>query len=771
MSEGNDGAPSAQEFLDAIFVDVPEGETPVFGLMPKGARTAKWALPGDSKVTRSKDALYFCVSTVAKATPLKKRKVDFRAAYVVVLDDIGTKIDAERVHVPPSYKLETSPGNFQWGYFIEPCTDGDLFEALMRALAAAGLTDKSCVDRVRIMRVPGSLNYKGAEPFAAVLHEWHPDRFWSVQELADAYGLTLEVERTESFVSAERAEHDPVLAWLIKRGDVRHDKGEWIDILCPWRSEHVADPRPEAGYRPLDENGTRGFKCQHTTCKDRHTQEFMRWVGEQGGPGTVDAEQTMDKLAGLLREQEVPVATPGELKQALGSNYAQFRGAFPRIAKESLPDLDCTQRGLAKIQPATFANVEHVVTRLGLTPRYDLMRKEYSIAPGALATHDYYRRCATEGDRRRATDAALGDILTMLGIREDSKRMVQLNRLALTNAYHPFEDWLRSLPARRGEAHIEALVRTIKLSDPEADAERARAYVRRWLIQCVEAACGWRKPSRQLSGVLTFAGKQGTRKTTWFRTIVPAGFYKEGASLHLSGPTARDSVFEALSGGIIVELGELETTFRASEAGALKNFLSRPDDKLRLPYGATWEDWPRMTAFCGTVNSTSFLRDHTGSRRFWPLSVEGLETDHGIDLEALWGEVYALWQAGEQWHLTHAEDALRASQAEQFEDDAPAVEGLKDFLGRCLAAPADAEVYVVTVADLCEMVGERAADRRTASDVRAVAEKMLGRRRDEVDGRRRVWLLRIPATAPEMLRGGKLQRAKAETVARYRWGA
>ena len=55
---------------------------------------------------------------------------------VMVLDDIGTK--SEEPPLLPTWVMETSPGNFQWGYaFSEQPTKG-AFAAALKAIAAAG---------------------------------------------------------------------------------------------------------------------------------------------------------------------------------------------------------------------------------------------------------------------------------------------------------------------------------------------------------------------------------------------------------------------------------------------------------------------------------------------------------------------------------------------------------------------------------------------------------------------------------------------------------
>ena len=65
--------------------------------------------------------------------------------YVVVLmlDDIGTK--SKTPPLEPTWKMETSPGNFQWGYaFSEQPTKG-AFSAAVRAIAEAGYTDPGAI--------------------------------------------------------------------------------------------------------------------------------------------------------------------------------------------------------------------------------------------------------------------------------------------------------------------------------------------------------------------------------------------------------------------------------------------------------------------------------------------------------------------------------------------------------------------------------------------------------------------------------------------------
>lgn len=133
-------------------------------------------------------AWYFCISTVAPPSEtgyLPRTQECVRYCYCIVLDDIGTK--ATPPAVEPSWKLESSAGNFQWGYIIEPedVADpaGDAYvEGCLKALANAGHTDPGARGTYRVMRVPGSLHKTG---FVARITEWHPERVWALADLMD----------------------------------------------------------------------------------------------------------------------------------------------------------------------------------------------------------------------------------------------------------------------------------------------------------------------------------------------------------------------------------------------------------------------------------------------------------------------------------------------------------------------------------------------------------------------------------------------------------
>jgi hypothetical protein len=90
----------------------------------------------------------------------RRQKVRFLALHAVMLDDVGSKVAMERLTLPPSWLLETSPGNYQAGYLLrEPLRDGLVADRLMNAIVGAGLCDPGANGpRARLARLPVAVN-------------------------------------------------------------------------------------------------------------------------------------------------------------------------------------------------------------------------------------------------------------------------------------------------------------------------------------------------------------------------------------------------------------------------------------------------------------------------------------------------------------------------------------------------------------------------------------------------------------------------------------
>ena len=251
---------------------------------------------------------YFGTSTVDDLDDALRFKRDrFQAMFVVVLDDIGTKIPLEKVkHIEPTYIIETSKGNFQWGLVLdEPITDYE--EAALLLSYLKGITDEGGLMPCKKVRLPCGVNTKKSANMFHVELITMDGPVWTPQAILRAAGVEVLWEdiRKHAATGRERAKKygasawakvinkspsgviDPLLEWLYESDFVVADSDpEWIEIICPWYEDHTTGENT-AGYSPMGRGSspdTRGFKCFHGHCTGRKTDEFLIAVGELGGP-------------------------------------------------------------------------------------------------------------------------------------------------------------------------------------------------------------------------------------------------------------------------------------------------------------------------------------------------------------------------------------------------------------------------------------------------------------------------------------------------------
>jgi hypothetical protein len=199
-----------------------------------------------------------------------------RKVLCVMLDDVGSKVPLERIDAcPPTWQIETSPGNYQVGYLFAAPIDGKQADALKVALIEGGLCDSGATGgSVRWMRLPVGINGKpkyGSPPFICKLKEWHPERRFTVQEIVERLKLDSprflvgSVSDTEDSVYIPKPHENEVITALKTRGLYKQSLGDGRhDITCPWVHEHTDQVDDRCSYfEPSDHSHCGGFKCHH----------------------------------------------------------------------------------------------------------------------------------------------------------------------------------------------------------------------------------------------------------------------------------------------------------------------------------------------------------------------------------------------------------------------------------------------------------------------------------------------------------------------------
>lgn len=219
--------------------------------------------------------------------------------------------------------------------------------------------------------------------------------------------------------------------------------------------------------------------------------------------------------------------------------------------------------------------------------------------------------------------------------------------LASDNRYHPIKLYFNGLQWNR-QNNIKELSSFLKADDPMI----CEIFLRKWFIGAVVKVYenGLRNP------VLVLDGGQNIGKSTFARKLCPDPIYFQEGSIR---PDEKDHEIK-LTQKLVWEIGELENTTSKSAVGALKDFLSRVNVSVRIPFDKYPISQPAMTSFIGTINEMAgFLNDDSGSTRFRVLRIESIDFGYNnLDIGQCWAEAVAAYHAGERSDLDAPTEAI-----------------------------------------------------------------------------------------------------------------
>lgn len=253
---------------------------------------------------------------------------------------------------------------------------------------------------------------------------------------------------------------------------------------------------------------------------------------------------------------------------------------------------------------------------------------------------------------------------------------------ARKRSFHPVRQFLESVKWD-GVPRAETLLITYMGAE---DTPYVRTVTRKMLAAAVARIM---RPGCKFDYTLILVGKQGIGKSWLFRKL-GKGWFTDS----LTNLGSKESA-EQLRGRWIVELAEL-SAMRRADVEETKRFLTAQEDHYRPSYGRVAETYPRTCIFTGTANNRDFLKDPTGSRRFWPVEVSDERRTLGIaDLtegivDQIWAEVMTFWET-EPLFLDDEMAKIANEEREAFTEVDPLVGRIAEFLETKL--PEDWEGY------------------------------------------------------------------------------
>lgn len=382
------------------------------------------------------------------------------------------------------------------------------------------------------------------------------------------------------------------------------------------------------------------------------------------------------KLPSFLKLQDEGMQIPEVREELAKANFERLKDRFDDPAEDYdwVGQLTCNKNGKFD---NTINNVQLIMEHdASLRGKYfyDTFKERMTIC-GDLPWCKFVDRMTTTWTD--TDDAGLRNFLEIKYEIVNTMKIGDAVLLAMQHCMrHPVREYLLGLKwdgcARADTIFIDYL--------GAEDTEYTRTVTRKALLGAVARIMS---PGCKHDHILVLVGPQGCRKSTTLAKLGKSWF--SDSFYTVQGKEA----YEQIQGFWLIEMGEMAAT-RKAELESIKQFVSKQSDSYRAAYAKRTQEHPRQCAFFGTTNDDEFLRDATGGRRFWPVTVtdKGRQageyfTDEIVD--QVWAEIVMRYTAGENWYLDDSKIEETARRIQDAHTEMNGKQGLlEQFVERLL---------------------------------------------------------------------------------------
>ena len=225
-------------------------------------------------------------------------------------------------------------------------------------------------------------------------------------------------------------------------------------------------------------------------------------------------------------------------------------------------------------------------------------------------------------------------------------------------------------------------------------------YLTKWIVAVVANAMDDRECRNHTCLVLT--GDQGKFKTTFLDLLCPPALHGYSYTGKIY-PQEKDTL-TYIGQNLIVNIDDQLKALNKRDENELKNLITCPMVKYRMPYDKYVEEHPHLASFVASVNGNDFLTDPTGSRRFLPFEVLSIDIERAkaISMDNVYAEAKALLKSGFRYWFDDDEIAELYRESEDFQVQTAEME----LLLRCFEKPTEDESYsLMTTTEILTYLG------------------------------------------------------------------
>lgn len=279
-----------------------------------------------------------------------------------------------------------------------------------------------------------------------------------------------------------------------------------------------------------------------------------------------------------------------------------------------------------------------------------------------------------------------------IGIITSSDNLYSIIESSFSPRINPIQEYFKALPlidigsdcgSSNTSSHSMKAIPDLASCVMVCNHEKWLPYLTKWLVAVVANAMDDRECRNHTCLVLT--GEQGKFKTTFLDLLCPPALHGYSYTGKIY-PQEKDTL-TYIGQNLIVNIDDQLKALNKRDENELKNLITCPMVKYRMPYDKYVEEHPHLASFVVSVNGNDFLTDPTGSRRFLPFEVLSIDIERAkaISMDSVYADAKALLNAGFRYWFDDDEIAELYRESEDFQVQTAETE----LLLRCFEKPTD----------------------------------------------------------------------------------